>query len=63
MPKFDVDTIKEEAKRSIRTLDHYRGQEGEQEYRPLSIKQLRICIKKVLFLCKEIERLNKRLAP
>lgn len=63
MAKFDVDTIKEEAER---TLDHFRGRKGDGiaqiRHKPLSITQIRTYIRKVLFLCKEIEKLNKRLA-
>lgn len=63
MAKYTVDEIKKEADR---TLQHYRGRKedgiAEIRHKPLSIQQIRTYIKKVLFLCKEIERLNKRLA-
>lgn len=64
MAKYNVDKLKEEA---IRTLAHYQGRKGtgvaEIRHKPLSIRQIRTYIDKVLFLCKEIEKLNKRLAP
>ena len=57
MAKFDVATIKEEAES---TLQHYRGRKGngiaEIRHKPLSIRQVRTYIKKVLFLCRQIEK-------
>jgi hypothetical protein len=61
MAKYDVHEIKEEADR---TLEHYRGRKGNQvaqiRHKPLSIRQMRVYIKKVLFLCKHIEKLEAK---
>jgi len=55
MAKFDVDKIKHEAEI---TLETYRGRPGKAFAHSLKIWQMRVYIKKVLFLCKEIKKLK-----
>lgn len=52
---FDVDVIKEEAKITLRS---YHGQR-EGSIKALTVRQLRMYAGKVLFLCKQIEKLKK----
>lgn len=57
--EFDVDEIKEEANR---TIDNYKGRKGDGNLNyNLNIRNLRIYSNKVLFLCKEINKLKKKL--
>ena len=58
MAKYNVNTIKEQADR---TLETYRGRPGEAVAKQLTICQMRCYINKVLFLCKEIKQLIKKL--
>ena len=57
MAKFEVNAIEDEAKRTLQT---YRGRPGKDFAIELRIWQMRIYIKKVLFLCKEIKKLKKK---
>lgn len=59
MAKFDVAEIKKEA---IKTRDNCKGRKGSgSPMFPVKIENLRIYISKVLFLCREIEKLQKKL--
>ena len=57
MAKFNVANIKEDAERTLAT---YRGRPGKAHARELKIWQMRVYIKKVLFLCKHIEKLETK---
>ena len=58
MEKYDVYTIKKQADR---TLETYRGRPGKALAHRLTIFQMRFYINKVLFLCREVKRLTKKL--
>lgn len=53
--KFNVDEIKKEAEITLAT---YRGRPGKAYAKTLFVSQMRTYIKKVLFLCKQIEKLK-----
>lgn len=53
--KFDVDTIKKEADITYR---RYRGRRGNALVLQFRVWQIRLEVRKVLFLCKEIKRLK-----
>ncbi len=54
-PKFDVSEIKLEAEC---TLASYRGRKGNSLATQYQVWHIRNYVRKVLFLCKEIERLQ-----
>lgn len=57
MAKFNVDTIKKEANATYR---HYRGRKGnELSDKHFQVWQIRFYARKILFLCKQIEKLEK----
>lgn len=59
MAKLNVDEIKEEA---VKTIANYKGLKGNSRPRfPIDVRNLRIYCRKVLFLCKEIKKLQKKL--
>ncbi len=59
MAKYDADEIKKEAEL---TMANYKGLKGDSTTRfPIEIRHLRIYCRKVLFLCREIKKLQKKL--
>ncbi len=57
MAKYDVDEIKQEA---VDSMANYKGRKGNSKTRfPIVVRNLRIYCRKVLFLCKEIEKLQR----
>jgi len=56
-PIFNVEQIKKEANITLR--GYYR-QRGDRRAKSLQIRQIRLYAKKVLFLCKQIEKLQKK---
>ena len=57
MAKFDVATIKKEANDTYRI---YRGFLGKDLAATKKVWQMRLYVRKVLFLCKEIEKLRAK---
>jgi len=57
MAKYNIDEIKKEAEITLAT---YRGRPGKAHAKNLSVLQMRVYITKVLFLCKEIEKLETK---
>ena len=55
---YNVDKIKEEADR---TLKMYRGRFGHKPAKQYTIRNIRTCVYKALFLCREVKRLKKKL--
>ncbi|KKM26955.1 hypothetical protein LCGC14_1579600 [marine sediment metagenome] len=59
MAKYKVDEIKEEAEKN---LANYKGRKGSgKTFNPIDIQRLRTYVYKVLFLCREIKKLQKKL--